>query len=90
MSIKKILNSQANRKIIYFFHRNPTSVDTLRGIVTWTGINRKEAARALEELAKKGVLIAHRVSSTVGYAYTSNKNIINKIKKYFQGVKGRI
>lgn len=83
MKLDKILRSQARKKIVHFFHLNPTSVDSPSGIVTWTGLAAKEAAQALEELAKAGILVAHRSTSTVGYAYTRNKKLIEKIKKYF-------
>lgn len=82
--LKKIFSCPVREKIIHFFHRNPTSIDSLRGIATWTDLGKKEAAKALEELVKAGLLIAHRATSTVGYAYTANKRIINKVKKYFQ------
>lgn len=84
MTLKKIFSSPARKKILFFFHRNPTSIDSPRGIATWTGLGKKEAAKALEELVKTGLLIAHRATSMVGYAYTANKKLINKIKKYFQ------
>lgn len=84
MSLNKIFAHPAKKKIAHFFHHNPASIDTSRGISTWTGLNIKETARALEELVKKGILVAHRVTSTVGYAYTNNKKLAVRIKKYFQ------
>ena len=84
MDIKKIFNCKVKRKIVHFFHNNPASIDSLRGIMTWTGLAKKEATKALEELVKYGVLMAHRSTSTVGYAYTGDKKLIDKIKKYFQ------
>ena len=82
--IKEIFNSKAKRKIVYFFYCNPMSIDTLRGITAWTGISKKETLKSLEELVKADILIAHHSTSATGYAYTGNKKITNKIKKYFQ------
>jgi len=68
------------KKILHFFHLNPASIDTLRGIMTWTGLAKNEAMKALETLVKEGVLTPHRTSSTVGYAYTPCKKDKVKIK----------
>src|SRR3989338_8863424 len=84
MKFHRIFDSAVKEKIAYFFHSNPTTIDTIRGIVTWTGLNRKEVISALEDLVRAGILVAHRSTSTVGYAYTASKALINKIKKYFQ------
>jgi len=78
--ISKILQSRIKRKIVIFFYENPQSVDSVRGIATWTNIKPKLAKKALEELAKDGILVAHRGSSTTGYAYTQDKNIISQIE----------
>lgn len=83
MAIEKTLSCRARKKIIHFFYLNPASVDTLKGIMTWTGLDKKEAVNALEELAKEGILVPHRVTSTVGYAYMPNKKTARAIKKYF-------
>ena len=84
MPIDKIFTCQARKKITLFFHQNPNTVDTINGIITWTGLTKKETIKALEELVDLGVLMAHRTSSTVGYAYTTNKKLIARIKKYFK------
>ena len=87
MPIDKIFNCQARKKIIHFFHQNPNTIDTISGIVTWTGLSKKETIKALEELVDFSILMAHRASSTVGYAYTTDKKLIAKIKKYFKSDK---
>jgi hypothetical protein len=80
---EKIFSCPARQKIMQFFSNSPASIDTLRGIMTWTGLTKKEAVKALEELVKEGVLTPHRTSSTVGYAYTPDKKMSKKIIKYF-------
>ncbi len=84
MTLDKIFKCESRKKIVSFFYQNSTAVDTLRGIVTWTGLSEKEVVKALEELVDSGILIAHRTSGTVGYAYTSDKKLIKDIKNYFQ------
>jgi len=87
MPTDKVFKCQAREKIIQFFHQNPNTIDTINGIVTWTGLTKKETVKALEELVDLGILLAHRASSTVGYAYTTDKKLIAKIKKHFKSNK---
>jgi len=82
MPVKKQSGYAAKNKIIRFFSINPASVDTLRGIITWNGLNKNEAVRALEELTREGILTPHRATSTVGYAYAPGSKNAKKIKKY--------
>jgi len=84
MKIKELIKSDARKKVVHFFNANPSSIDTLKGITTWTGLDSASAIKALEELVKAGILIPHRLSSTVGYAYAPPKKIARDIKKYFQ------
>ena len=67
--------------IIKFFHENPASIDTPRGISTWVREDRAKVKKALEELVEMKILIAHRSTSTTGYSYTRNAKIISKIEK---------
>ena len=79
--IDKILKSVLNIKIIKFFHENQASIDTPRGVATWTGEDRAKVQQALEELVKLKVLVAHRATSTTGYSYTRDGKLILKIEK---------
>lgn len=79
--ISKILRSPIKRKIILFFRENPHSVDSVRGISTWLNIKPEIVKRALEELVKEGILIAHRGRTTTGYAYTQDIDILSRIEK---------
>lgn len=85
MQIEKLLKDRACLKIARFFHENPASIDTPRGIATWTNVDRKKASDALKKLAEAGVLAAHKVSSTTGYSYTRNKSIVAKIARCLKG-----
>lgn len=68
-------------KVIRFFLDNPNSIDTPRGVSAWTNLSLPECRRILEELAKKGILLAYRTSSTVGYSLTENKKILQTLQK---------
>ena len=86
---EKIFKSKVYVKIISFFYENQASIDTPRGVATWTGCNRDAVKKALEELAEMGVLIAHPASSTTGYSYTRDDKIIKAIDKKLKELKNR-
>lgn len=81
MDLKKVLNRRVYRKILSFFHENPASIDTARGIATWTNQEIKKVRAALKKLASLGLLVAHKVSSTIAYSYTRDKKKISEIAK---------
>jgi hypothetical protein len=66
-------------KIIRFFHENPASIDTPRGVAAWTGESRQDAKKALLELAELKIITPHMVSSTTAYSYTRDSRLIKKI-----------
>lgn len=73
-------------KIIRFFHENPASIDTPRGISTWTAEDIKSVKSALQNLADLGLLIAHKGTTTTGYSYTQDKKMIERIARYLAGI----
>lgn len=79
MDAKRLLEDPIYFKIISFFHENPTSIDTPRGISAWIGENRQISRKALLKLAGLKILTAHKVTSTTGYSYTRNQALIKKI-----------
>ncbi|MCM8782468.1 MAG: hypothetical protein NC828_05405 [Candidatus Omnitrophica bacterium] len=85
--MKKLLKAQIYFKIINFFHENPTSIDTPRGISTWIGEEKQRVKSALLKLAKLKILTAHKVTSTTGYSYTRNHKIIKKIDTSLKKIK---
>ncbi|MFH1753433.1 MAG: hypothetical protein ABH875_04550 [Candidatus Omnitrophota bacterium] len=84
MEIDKLLKNLDHIKILRFFHENPNSIDTARGVATWTNVDIKNARSALKRLTTHGLLIAHKVSSTTAYSYTRNKNSIRKIGTFLK------
>ncbi|MCM8783777.1 MAG: hypothetical protein NC818_03235 [Candidatus Omnitrophica bacterium] len=78
-NILKAIRSPVKKKIILFFRENPYSVDSVRGISTWLNMKPNIVRKALEELVKDGILIAHRGATTTGYAYTQDIDILNQI-----------
>jgi predicted transcriptional regulator len=81
MEFDRLLKNRTYRSIIRFFHENPASIDTGRGIATWTNQDIKKVRAALKRLSKMGILIANKVSSTTGYSYTRDKKKISKISR---------
>jgi hypothetical protein len=63
-----IPRSRVRRKILLFFSDNQGSIDTPRGVATWTSESLVEVRKALEGLVTAGFLKAHRTSSTVAYS----------------------
>jgi len=82
MSIKTVINkSELHRAVVTFFHENQASIDTPRGIATWVRGEYNNVKEVLEELTAQGILEAHKVTSTTGYAYTRDTKVINEVKK---------
>ena len=78
-NLKRYLKSKIHKKLILFFVENEGSVDTPRGLSTWTSENTKKVTVALEELAAAGFLKAHRTSSTVGYSCALNQKDLKSL-----------
>ena len=82
MSIRKwkaCLKLPTHVKILRFFITNPSSIDTPRGIATWTSENIEEVRKALEELTRSNLLKAHRTPSTIAYSFTEDKALIAEV-----------
>ncbi len=80
-NLKKICGSGLNLKIISFFHENPSTVDTSGGIATWLNCDCEEIKKVLDYLVSQNILLSHHTGSTIAYAYTHNKEIINEIER---------
>lgn len=87
MGLDKLLRGRIQFKIVSFFHENPTSVDTPRGIATWTGETRQNVKKTLSQLAELKILTAHNVSSTTGYSYTRDPKLIKSIGSLLKKMK---
>lgn len=87
MDLSRLLKAQIYFKIIDFFHENPTSIDTPRGIATWIGESKQDVKKALLKLSKLKFLTAHKVSSTTGYSYTRDPKLIRKIEAILKKLK---
>jgi len=87
MNLNKLLKGRIYFKIVNFFHENPTSIDTPRGISTWIGESKQSVKSALLKLAKLKVLTAHKVTSTTGYSYTTDPKVVKKIGNSLKKIK---
>lgn len=81
MNLKKFFKSDIHKKIIRFFHQNPSSIDTPRGVATWINYDRGKVSKALKELVKEEILNSHKSATATGYSYTTDKKIIDNIEK---------
>ena len=89
LNFENIFKAEIYINIISFFHENQGSIDTPRGVSAWTGCKRNTVEKALGDLAKIGILVAHPVSSTTGYSYTQDPKIIKTIDKRLKLLKKR-
>ena len=80
----RIKNSD-KQKVILFFLDNPNSIDTPRGVATWTSLSLSDTRLILEDLAESGYLKAYRTTSTVGYSLTTNKKALKEISAQVKG-----
>jgi hypothetical protein len=87
MDLKKLLKMRISFKIVSFFHENPVSVDTPRGIAAWTGETKQDVKKALSQLVRGKILTAHKVSSTTGYSYTRDAKLIKDIDATLKKIK---
>jgi len=86
-NIDEALQSDLHVKIMRFFHENPSSIDTPRGVATWVKSDRAKVKRALEDLVGLQILVAHRSTSTTGYGYTIDAKTIARIDKFLRAKK---
>ena len=54
MKIKNLFKSKIHARIMRFFHENPASIDTARGIATWINQDLGKVRTALNKLVKAG------------------------------------
>ena len=85
-NIKPLLKNEAVRKILLFFNENPNCIDTVKGISLWIGGDMNVIQKALNQLAKEGIIVSHRTASTTAYAYTNNRTIVKKIEKHVKNM----
>ena len=84
VDLKKISGPSLNLKIISFFHENPSTVDTARGLAAWLNHDQEGIKEALDYLVRQNILITHCTGSTIAYAYTQDKKTVEKIEKFLQ------
>lgn len=85
-NIKPLFKNEAVRKILLFFNENPNCIDTAKGISLWIGGDMNVIQKALNQLAKEGIIVSHRTASTTAYAYTNNRAIVKKIERCIENM----
>ncbi|MBN1405099.1 MAG: hypothetical protein JW946_01105 [Candidatus Omnitrophica bacterium] len=86
MNLKKFFKLDIHKKIIIFFHQNPSSIDTPRGVSAWINYDRAKVNKALKDLAKVKILDTHKSATATGYSYTTDANIIKEIEKHLHNI----
>lgn len=86
MNTQDITRSPAKLKVLAFFHKNPSVIDTARSIAIWTKENPTLVKRVLEDLVEAKILVTHRTSSTTAYAYTQDDEIISAVSKILEKI----
>ena len=84
---KRISKDEVLTKILRFFHENPTSIDTAENIAKWIGEEKEKVKRALDFLVKKRILNRDATYTTVGYSYTQDKELMEKIASFLEGMR---
>lgn len=84
MEMNEVFKSPLRVKIVKFYKENPNCIETSRGIAVWVGVDRRKAKKALEELARANILLAHRTQVATGYSYTQNMTITKNIDRYLK------
>jgi response regulator of citrate/malate metabolism len=84
---KKISKDKVLTKVLRFFHENPTSIDTAENIAKWIGEEKEKVKKALDFLVKVKILNRDVTYTTVGYSYTQDKELMEKIASFLEGVK---
>ncbi len=83
-NMERLFKSGATKKILLFFNENPHCIDTAKGISVWVGCDADTVKKALNKLAKQGILINHKTASTDAYSYTNQRDIVKKIERYIK------
>jgi len=84
MTLADVARSKIHYKILSFFHENQASLDSPKGIATWIREERTPVKKALEDLVKMEILVAHRSSSMTGYSYTTDQKLIKQIQRLLE------
>lgn len=85
--LEKLCKSDVHKRILLLFHQNPALVDTPRGIAAWIGLDREDIKSAVDDLVRYDILISITGSTTTGYAYTTDKRLLDRIAKILKSNK---
>jgi hypothetical protein len=78
------VNSFVKWDLVYFFHRNPYTIDTAEGIARHIGRNIEGIQADLAELTLDGILVEHRFGEMVVYAYSEVASVRNMIRRLIE------
>ena len=75
------VNSFVKWDLVYFFHRNPYTMDTAEGIARNIGRNVGCIQTDLAELTADGILVKHRFGEMVVYAYSEASGVRDIVRR---------
>lgn len=78
------VNSFVKWDLVYFFHRNPYTIDSAEGIARHIGRNVEGIQADLVELTLDGILVEHRFGEMVVYAYSEASSVRNMIRRLIE------
>ena len=78
------VNSFVKWDLVYFFHRNPYTIDTAESIARHIGRNIGGIQADLVELTLDGILVEHRFGEMVVYAYSETPSVRNMIRRLIE------
>lgn len=88
-AVQDLLNSICNSIIkiglVIFFHQNPGALDTAEGLARWVGKKETEVKKAMDELAKTGIIEVFGEGPSAIYSYTQDEVLLKAIDKFITG-----
>ncbi len=80
--IKKHVTSFVKWDLLYFFHQNPHTIDTVENIARYAGRAPDTVQRELAELARSGLLDSSQMGEMVIYALTPVPQMQAKLAQF--------
>ncbi|MGQ9531398.1 MAG: hypothetical protein ACUVTQ_01145 [Desulfotomaculales bacterium] len=84
--LKRVLRSSVTVALVRFLHRNPGLLDSAEGLAAWIGRGPTEVEKALEELARFGLVEPLAGARRTLYGYTRDENLLEAVGKWLAGM----
>jgi predicted transcriptional regulator len=84
--LKRVVRSPVTVALVRFLHRNPGLLDSAEGLAAWIGREPAEVEKALEELARLGLVEPLAGARRTLYGYTRDENLLEAVGKWLAGM----